>query len=69
MTGTVPYSECRQDMGITQALPPKKPPARPKELTDANKQADRMWALLLDCWDHNAMARPRASTVLASVSL
>ena len=69
ITGKVPYSEYLQDMGILRALDRNKPPVRPKELVSKNEQAEAIWTLLSQCWDHNASSRPGASSVLASVRL
>ncbi|KAF8603733.1 kinase-like protein [Ceratobasidium sp. AG-I] len=67
ITGKVPYSEYLQDPGIIRALDRKKPPVRPKELVSTNEQANMVWALLLQCWDHDAATRPGALSVLASL--
>lgn len=69
VTGKVPYPEYKTDGGIYGALNNKKPPIRPEELAVENERADKIWALLLQCWDHNAVARPSASEVLAGVRI
>ncbi|KAF8599437.1 hypothetical protein BDV93DRAFT_560381 [Ceratobasidium sp. AG-I] len=66
ITGKIPYSEYMQEWGIYRAIDSKKPPTRPKELVGKSQQEDTLWALLLQCWDHNAVARPSASYLLTS---
>ncbi|KAF8602999.1 kinase-like protein [Ceratobasidium sp. AG-I] len=68
MTGKVPYSEYLQDQGIIRALDRKEYPVRPKELICTNEQADAVWALLLECWDHDAVTRPGALYVVTSIN-
>ncbi|KAF8593515.1 kinase-like protein [Ceratobasidium sp. AG-I] len=69
VTGKVPYSEYLQDLGIIRALDKNKPPVRPAEFASANEQANAVWTLLLQCWDHDPAMRPGASFVLSSVCL
>ncbi|KAF8607450.1 kinase-like protein [Ceratobasidium sp. AG-I] len=64
LTGKVPYSEYGQDMGILRAMDKKQPPSRPRILVETNEQSNETWKLLLRCWDHDAVARPGASSVL-----
>ncbi|KAF8593578.1 kinase-like protein [Ceratobasidium sp. AG-I] len=66
ISGRIPYSEYAYDMGVYRAIDRKKPPIRPKELVAKSRQEDKIWALLLRCWNHNALARPTASYVLNS---
>ena len=67
MTGTVPYSEYRTEMGIYRAIYNKQPPRRPAKLPGHEEQAETMWSVLLECWDHDPIARPDAATVLEMV--
>ncbi|KAF8603730.1 kinase-like protein [Ceratobasidium sp. AG-I] len=67
VTGKVPYSEYLQDLGIIRALDKNKPPVRPAEFASANEQANAIWTLLLQCWDHDSAMRPGASFVLSSL--
>ena len=67
ITGNVPYSEYRTEMGIYRAIHSKQPPRRPAMLSGPEKRADMMWSLLLECWDHDPHVRPDATTVLKLV--
>ncbi|KAF8596189.1 kinase-like protein [Ceratobasidium sp. AG-I] len=67
ITGEVPYSEYRYDMGIYRAIDKRKLPNRPQQLLDSNERGKRVWRLLLKCWDRDPAARPDASSVLKSV--
>lgn len=64
----MPYAEYRSDMGIYRAMHAKTPPKRPKELPATEEKVERMWTLLLTCWDHDPSARPEAASVVALVS-
>lgn len=68
LTGTVPYSEYRNDEGIYRAMARKQPPRRPKVLPGSDQQSSFMWGLLLKCWDHNPLVRPGATSVYTLVS-
>ncbi|KAF8593042.1 hypothetical protein BDV93DRAFT_294419 [Ceratobasidium sp. AG-I] len=64
ITGAVPYSEYRTDMGIYRAIHNKQFPRRPAELSGPDERAEMMWLLLLECWDYDPTARPDAAAVL-----
>ncbi|KAF8602272.1 kinase-like protein [Ceratobasidium sp. AG-I] len=67
LTGKVPYTKYAQDFAIFNALVKKQPPDRPEVLNDQTAQAETMWRLLLQCWDHTPAARPSAPWVLTQV--
>ncbi|KAF8602271.1 kinase-like protein [Ceratobasidium sp. AG-I] len=64
ITGKVPYAEYLQDFAIFSALVKKQPPERPGVLNKQTTQAEEMWKLLLQCWDHTPSGRPSAPAVL-----
>lgn len=64
VTGTIPYfPECRIDYQIFTKLSRKELPKQTMDFT-RNERGERMWALLVQCWDHNPAARPMAYYVL-----
>ncbi|KAF8601639.1 kinase-like protein [Ceratobasidium sp. AG-I] len=67
ISGKVPYHQYQHDRTIILALERKQFPKCPEELSGSDERATRMWALLLQCWDHNPKARPDAPSVLASL--
>lgn len=68
MTGNVPYQEFQSEFSIYRALDKKQFPKRPPELPESDERATRLWALLVQCWDHDPEARPTALSVLEQVS-
>ncbi|KAF8593330.1 kinase-like protein [Ceratobasidium sp. AG-I] len=66
ISGKIPYSEYGHDMGVYRAIDRRNAPIRPKELFENSQQEDEIWVILLQCWDHDAAARPSASHVLNS---
>lgn len=69
VTGTIPYfPECRIDYQIFTKLSRKELPKQTMDFT-RNERGERMWALLVQCWDHNPAARPMAYYVLDEVCL
>ncbi|KAF8598370.1 WD40 repeat-like protein [Ceratobasidium sp. AG-I] len=63
LTGKVPYSEYKYDTAILRALDRKQPPVRPKAVLGSDQRSDQMWSLMLECWDHDPAARPKARLV------
>ncbi|QRV80227.1 Tyrosine kinase domain protein [Ceratobasidium sp. AG-Ba] len=64
VTGRLPYSEYKVDGGVIMALHQQKLPKRPRELLSQ----DRLWALLVACWNQDPHARPTASSVYRTLS-
>ncbi|KAL5632372.1 hypothetical protein ACGC1H_005367 [Rhizoctonia solani] len=66
ITGTVPYSQqCRTDINIYHTLTKKEFPRRDPIFFGSDQRGNRMWALLMRCWDHDPASRPIASEVTA----
>ncbi|KAG7090226.1 hypothetical protein E1B28_011826 [Marasmius oreades] len=63
-TGNVPFHELVDGAVIVAVLIHKKYPPRPN-LTSVN---DRIWKIMVDCWDSNPQLRPAASEVLTRVA-
>ncbi|CAE6433488.1 unnamed protein product [Rhizoctonia solani] len=68
-TGKMPYPECQKDYHIIRLVEKGTLPTRPPndQLKD-NEQGDRMWGVLVRCWNHEASSRPSATGVLESIS-
>ncbi|KDN41298.1 hypothetical protein RSAG8_07567, partial [Rhizoctonia solani AG-8 WAC10335] len=64
ISGESPYAEYRRDFGVLKALWDKKPPKRPEVLSESNSKQDKIWRLLVECWNHDHTARPDAQAVL-----
>lgn len=64
ISGNVPYQEFQSEFSIYRALDKKQFPKRPQELPESDARATKMWALLVQCWDHDPDARPDATSVL-----
>jgi hypothetical protein len=67
ITGQVPYVEYKNEHGVYRALDKKSPPICPKELAGSSEREKRMWRLLIQCWDHDPMARPKARKIFKTV--
>ncbi|CAE6503473.1 unnamed protein product [Rhizoctonia solani] len=63
ITGQVPYAECSHDGAIYKAKDKNKHPNRPQELIGGGR-GDAMWALLVQCWNHDPLVRPTAAEFL-----
>lgn len=69
ITETIPYfPECRFDAQILFKLSQKALPAKTKDFTQ-DERGEKMWVLLVKCWDHNPAARPTAHEVLDELQL
>ncbi|KDN33423.1 hypothetical protein RSAG8_13486, partial [Rhizoctonia solani AG-8 WAC10335] len=64
ISGESPYAEYRRDFGVLKALWDKKLPKRPEVLSESNSKQDKIWRLLVECWNHDHTARPDAQAVL-----
>jgi hypothetical protein len=65
ITGTIPYyPQCQNDAKVVTKLLQKLLPERVTEQFGENERADRMWGLLVQCWDHDPAARPTARQTL-----
>ncbi|CAE6502833.1 unnamed protein product [Rhizoctonia solani] len=64
ITGKSPYIEYKRDFGVLKALSDKKLPRRPEALSQTSDKHDRLWNLLVECWNHDCAARPDAQHVL-----
>ncbi|KAH7338742.1 kinase-like domain-containing protein [Rhizoctonia solani] len=64
ITGKSPYVEYKRHFGVLKALSDKKLPRRPESLSQTSDKHDRLWRLLVECWNHNWTARPDAQHVL-----
>ncbi|KAF8596615.1 kinase-like protein [Ceratobasidium sp. AG-I] len=69
LTGRIPYFELRNDMSIYRAISIQRAPNRPKELAEIDDRANKMWQLLMRCWDHDPEARPDASYAFSYVGI
>ncbi|CUA75625.1 hypothetical protein RSOLAG22IIIB_05990 [Rhizoctonia solani] len=62
ISGTVPYHpQCKNDTGVYHAVRKKQFPRRDPAFFGSDRRGDRMWALLMRCWDHDPAARPTAT--------
>ncbi|CEL59828.1 putative serine/threonine-protein kinase DDB_G0284251 OS=Dictyostelium discoideum GN=DDB_G0284251 PE=3 SV=1 [Rhizoctonia solani AG-1 IB] len=68
ITGKVPYAECSHDGAIYKVKHQKRNPNRPQELLGSDRN-DAMWALLVQCWDHDPSTRPTAEEMLEKLEI
>lgn len=62
ITGTIPYPQCRMDGHVVAKIFQKILPNRTKHFSE-DERGDRMWGLLVKCWDFNPVSRPTAHDV------
>ncbi|KAJ1302620.1 hypothetical protein OPQ81_002937 [Rhizoctonia solani] len=67
MTNTHPYSECRHENQVLFKLMRKEHPIRPRDSFPEAEKSDRMWGLLVRCWDYDPIIRPTADDTLATL--
>ena len=67
MTGEVPFAELRSEKSVLDHAKKGKRPRRPKKYLVHRGLDDRLWNLISQCWNHDPLARPSASSVLAEL--
>ncbi|KAL5640216.1 hypothetical protein ACGC1H_007480 [Rhizoctonia solani] len=67
ITNAEPYVECERDVQIYHRLARKEHPVRSEEYFPDTEWGNKMWKILLECWDFIPTSRPAASGVLASL--
>ncbi|KEP54228.1 tyrosine kinase family catalytic domain protein [Rhizoctonia solani 123E] len=67
ITNGEPYLECERDVQIYHRLARKEHPIRTEEYFPDTEWGNKMWKILLQCWDFIPISRPTASDVLASL--
>ncbi|QRV97881.1 kinase domain protein [Ceratobasidium sp. AG-Ba] len=69
-TGEVPYPKTSQYLIPELVVTKRQPPARPSDVIPPdNKDGDRLWKLLQDCWEFEPQNRPSAIDVVEVVSI
>ncbi|CUA74299.1 poly(A) polymerase [Rhizoctonia solani] len=65
LNGAIPY-HTKQDITIILLVTVKKePPERPECIPEGDESADKLWELLLGCWEYEPGERPSADEVTA----
>ncbi|CAE6460181.1 unnamed protein product, partial [Rhizoctonia solani] len=67
-TGEVPYPQCRMDIQVMYKLQHGTLPTRPVEKFKDDIRGNRMWKLLVSCWNGEPDARPTAEQALESLN-
>ncbi|CAE6442129.1 unnamed protein product [Rhizoctonia solani] len=68
LTGDVPYQQCQKGHHVEMALLEGALPTRPMVQLRDDERGNRMWTLLVSCWNRNQAARPSAAEVIESLS-
>ncbi|KAB5593186.1 hypothetical protein CTheo_3349 [Ceratobasidium theobromae] len=65
ITGSLPYANVRVEQAVLYKIISKVLPGRPKVLIGSfsTDQADSLWLLLTNCWEHDPKDRPTAAEV------
>ncbi|QRW22047.1 Vegetative incompatibility protein HET-E-1 [Rhizoctonia solani] len=67
ITGEVPYPQCQTEYRVIVKVMEGTQPPRPTAQLKDDGRGDRMWSLLLSCWDKDPGARPSARQVLETL--
>ncbi|CUA73447.1 Tyrosine-protein kinase CSK [Rhizoctonia solani] len=68
LTGKVPYPECRRDFHVVMRVQKGILPTRPMDSLGNDERSNRMWELMVSCWNRDPAARPTAAEVLESLN-
>ncbi|CAE6507029.1 unnamed protein product, partial [Rhizoctonia solani] len=63
-SGTVPYPDCRTDIGVIRAVERGTLPTRPTKRLGDNQKGNMMWWLLVHCWAWDSRDRPSSRQVV-----
>ncbi|KEP46218.1 tyrosine kinase domain protein [Rhizoctonia solani 123E] len=67
-TGDVPYPECRREISVIVRVDKGILPTRPMDRLGDDERSNKMWQLMLSCWNRDPAARPTAVEVLESLN-
>ncbi|KAG8796550.1 hypothetical protein FRC12_019057 [Ceratobasidium sp. 428] len=63
ITSNVPFYEYKFDPWVTLAVMEGKHPEQPPEFSTSTKFGDRLWSIMLECWNIQPQHRPMAKLI------
>ncbi|CAE6459511.1 unnamed protein product, partial [Rhizoctonia solani] len=63
-TGAVPYPQCQRDFSVMRMVQQKILPTRPEGRIHTGQRGNKIWELLMSCWNYEPNERPSAQEVV-----